>query len=184
MRHPALLSKEGTALVVIDVQERLYPHVLGKEAMLKNIVKLVSFSEKLKIPILVTEQYPKGLGKTIDELKLFLGSCKPLEKTAFSAFGCPDFEASLKKLGAKAIVIVGIEAHVCVCQTALDAIQRDYMVAIATDAISSRKAEDLQAGIEKMRASGVIINTTEMVIFDILERAGTPEFREVSPLLK
>jgi len=184
MRHPTLLSREGGALVVIDLQEKLYPHVLGKEAMLKNIIKLASFCEKLKIPVLVTEQYPKGLGKTIDGLKVFLAGCMPFEKTSFSAFGCPDFEASLKKVGAKALFIVGIEAHVCVCQTTLDAIQKGYRVAIATDAISSRKAEDLRMGIEKMRTNGVIINTTEMVIFDILERAGTPEFREVAPLLK
>jgi nicotinamidase-related amidase len=184
MRHPALLSREGTALIVIDVQEKLYPHVLGKEAMLKNIVKLVTFAQRLSIPVVLTEQYPKGLGATVGGLKSALGNYNPIEKTAFSAFGCPEFDVVLKRLGAKTLAIVGIEAHVCVCQTALDAIHRGYKVAVAPDAISSRTTADKDAGIEKMRASGVMINTTEMVIFDILERAGTPEFKEIAPLLK
>jgi len=179
-----LISREGTALIVIDVQEKLFPHIYGRGDVVRNICRLIRFAKIVGMPIILTEQYPKGLGKTIPEIKELTPGIKPIEKIEFSCFRTPIFEDALRRLNVKTLIIVGIETHICVSQTAIEGLSRGYKVCVIGDAVSSRRLEDKIIGIERMRQSGVIISSTEMVIYEILGRAGTPEFKEVLKLVK
>jgi nicotinamidase-related amidase len=184
MPGSSIIKKDCTAFVVIDVQEKLLPFISEKERVVENIVKLIEFAKKLSMPMVWTEQYPKGLGATVDPIKSAMQDYKPLEKVAFSCFGAEGFADALRKHGAKTLALVGIETHVCVAQTALDGIDAGYRVCVVKDAVSSRTQENKQVGIDRVRERGGIITSTEAIMFEILEKAGTPEFKAVMPLLK
>lgn len=177
-------TKENSVLVVIDIQEKLYPHVENRKDLRKNVVKLIKFCRTLDIPIILSEQYPKGLGGTIEEVKTALKSYEPEEKTSFSCCGIPEFENKLKDRGRKLAIIAGIETHVCVFQTTRDLLQRGYEVHVLADAVSSRKKADKKVGLQRMNEQGATISSTEMFMFEVLKEAGTPEFKQVAPLLK
>jgi len=183
MSEESLLSKDGTVLVVIDVQERLFVKMDEKEQLAENIRKLLRFAEVLKIPVIVTEQYPKGLGSTIPEIRDLL-RVKPIEKIEFSCMASSDFRRRLSETGAENLVLTGIEAHICVVQTAIEALTSGYNVYVVYDAISSRRREDKLIAIERMKQHGAVIVTTEMVMYEILRRAGTKEFKKVLELVK
>ena len=151
--------------------------------MLDNIAKLVRVSEVFNIPVVVTEQYPKGLGRTVRELESIL-KVKPIEKTSFSCFGAPEFEKELEKLGAQSLILTGIETHICVVQTALDALKRGYEVIVPADATGSRKELDWRIALDRMLAKGVDVVTTEMLLFDLIGDAARPEFKEILKLVK
>ena len=184
MRHPNLASPEGSVLAVIDVQERLFRVVADQEKLVDRIGKLIALSRILNIPLVVTEQYPKGLGPTIEPLKALLQDVPVLEKLSFSCYGAERFDQRLQELGARTLIICGIEAHICVQQTTLDGLHRGYGVHVVSDAISSRDPENCQLGIEKMRQAGAVITAWEMVAYELMQRAGTERFKEALPLFK
>lgn len=184
MKNQELLSKEGTALVIIDIQEKLFPHMAEKDRIARNVAKLVKFAKIMKIPIVLTEQYPKGLGHTIPEVRRLIPNIRPIEKVDFNCLGSEEFKACLGRLDAKTLIIAGIESHICVTQTAIDGLSKGYEVYVVSDAVSSRSLADKAIAIERMRQSGVTIVSTEMLIYEVLRKADTAEFREALKLVR
>ncbi len=184
MRHPDILTRKGAVLLIVDVQEKLVAVMEEKSKIIKNIKKLISLFHILNLPILVTEQYPKGIGRLILPLKEAIVEYHPIEKVTFSCFGEESFIGELDKRKAKNLVITGIETHICILQTALDALSRGYKVHLPNDAVCSRQKSNWKVGMEKMRKAGVIITSTETVIFELLEKADTPEFRTILKVIK
>lgn len=180
------LEKEEAVLVIVDVQEVLMKKMdQGIAAkMIRNIRTLIAFAKEMAIPILITEQYPKGLGKTIPEIKTELKSLLPVEKVSFSCCGAKAFNDQLNHLGRKQIVLTGIETHVCVLQTANDLVQKGYEVCVIADAVCSRRKLDWKIGLRWMENWKVRILTTEIITFQLLKEAGTEEFRRLATLLK
>jgi len=183
-RSPLLLDRHTAGLAVVDIQERLLPVIAGKEAMLQNILRLIKGAAILQLPVLITEQYPKGLGKTVQDIADTLVPFAPFEKLTFSACGSDQFLSSLKSQNRNQIVLCGIEAHVCVLQTCLDLIAEGFRVFVAADAIASRAPENRLSALDRMRSAGAVIISTEMALFEMLERAGTPEFKQIRDLVK
>jgi nicotinamidase-related amidase len=184
--NPKLKLDRAKALVlVVDVQSRLTP-AMPPEA-LARVVKsgraLIGAAKELGLPVIATEQYPKGLGETIPELKEVLPS-PPLVKMHFSCGADPAFAAALEKTGRRQIVVCGMEAHVCVFQTVRDLVAMGYEVHVCADAVSSRQELHRASGVELCREAGAVITNAETVIFDLLHVAGTPEFKKVSALVK
>ena len=183
-RTPLLLDRHEAGLVVVDIQERLLPVIAGKEAMLQNAVRLIKGAAILRLPVLVTEQYPKGLGKTVQDVVDALALLSPFEKLTFSACGSDTFMASLKSQNRSQIVLCGIEAHVCVLQTCLDLIAEGFRVFVAADAFASRAPENRLLALDRMQSAGAAIISTGMALFEMLEQAGTPEFKQIRDLVK
>ncbi|MDR3592144.1 MAG: hydrolase [Negativicutes bacterium] len=183
MLHPHKLTKQGSILAVIDVQDKLLHAIYDWPRVLENTLKMITFAQTLAVPAIVTEQYPKGLGPTnADISRLLPGSV--VEKTVFSSFGAEKFTAALEKAGADTLVLVGIEAHICVLQTALEALARGYKVHIIADAVGSRSADNKEIGLAKLRQAGAVISTVEIALYEWLERSDTAEFKAVLPLIK
>ncbi|MEX2751052.1 MAG: hydrolase [Candidatus Freyarchaeota archaeon] len=184
MSSSRLLSREHAALVIIDVQEKLWAVMQDKEKIVQNILKLIDFARIVGLPIILTEQYPKGLGPTIKQIREKLPDIAPIEKTVFDCFGAEGFREKLGELKVSTLILVGIESHVCVTQTALSGLDNNLRVCVVSDAISSRTRENCQVGIERMRNSGAIISSTEMLMFELLKDAKSREFKEAQNLLK
>ncbi len=179
-------SPESTALVVVDIQERLVK-AMDKSQISAAIGRcdiLIQAALKLAIPVVVTEQYPKGLGPTVEDLKSHLPSCETFEKTSFSCFGCAAFAKRIKALETEHIVICGIETHVCVQQTAFDAAALGMEVFIPADAVCSRNSQNKETSLRLMLAKGISVTSTESLIFSILRDSSHPSFREISRILK
>jgi nicotinamidase-related amidase len=175
-----MLERERAALVVVDVQEAFRPAVGEFETVARNAGILVQGARALDLPIVVTEQYPRGLGHTVPEVAEHLDGVEPLEKVVFSAaradgFGLGDRDQAL---------VCGIEAHVCVEQTVQDLLDRDVEVHVAADAVTSRTALNRRLGVEKMERSGAWVTSTEMALFELVGRAGTDEFKRIQALVK
>ena len=184
-RHPALLRRGETGLIVVDVQEAFRPVIDGFDAVARNCGLLAEGFGILGRPVLVSEQYPKGLGSTVAEVAERLPEgVEPVEKLRFSACGVAAFDQALAAAGARSWVVCGIEAHVCVNQTAHDLLARGYEVHLAADAISSRTAGNRAAGLEKASADGARVTSAEMALFEMLEEAGSPEFKAISKLVR
>ena len=175
-----MLQRDRTALVVVDVQEAFREAVGEFEAVARNAAVLVRGARILGLPVLVTEQYPRGLGETVPELAAHLDGVTRLEKVVFSAARADGFDLD----GRDQVLMCGIETHVCVAQTAADLLDRGADVQIAADAVSSRTAADRRAGLAKMEACGALLTSTEMALFELLGRAGTDEFKQVQALVK
>jgi nicotinamidase-related amidase len=181
-RSHELMSRGDTALVVIDVQEKLIPLVPGFERIVWNIGRLIDGCKLLGVPVLGTEQYPKGLGGTVKELVERTG---PLaSKLNFSCCGCEEFWEQLAKLDVPKVLLCGIEAHVCVQQTAIDLLSAGYRVFLAVDAIGARFEIDYQTALRRMDSSGATLTTTEAALFELCEVSGSPEFKQLSALVK
>jgi nicotinamidase-related amidase len=178
------LTRSQTGLLVIDIQERLLPAIFEKETVLQNAVRLVKGMQALKVPTWVTEQYRKGLGPTVPELVDAIPGFTAREKMAFSVCGTPGLMESLRAEKVSNLILCGIEAHVCVCQSALDLLEAGFRPCVVADAVSSRTAANRQLGLERLRAAGAVVVSTEMVLFELLERAGTEEFKQILPLVK
>src|SRR5208283_3115547 len=159
------LQVEQCALVVVDIQERLLPPIFNKETMVKNSQLLIRLAKILSIPVMVTTQYVKGLGGTIPEIASLLADVTAIDKLEFSCFGSDVFCSRLKSLpgSRNTVLLCGMEAHICVMQTALGALNEGYLVHVATDAIGSRVRWNWEIGMDRMRASGAVISTTEMM---------------------
>jgi nicotinamidase-related amidase len=183
-RKSRRISRAEAGLVVVDIQERLLPSIHERERVLRNAIRLAKGAGVLNLPILVTEQYPKGIGRTVAELAGAVPEFAPLEKTAFSCCGAKNFISTLASRNVRDVVLCGIEAHVCVCQTALDLLDQGIGVFVAADAISSRTPENRQHGIERMRDAGATIVSAEMILFELLEEAGTDQFKKILELIK
>lgn len=175
-----------SALIVVDVQERLFTVMDAerRDEFVANVKILVAAAARLGIPILVTEQYPKGLGHTLPELAALLKDVDVVEKTAFSCCGAPGFVERLRVLDADQVLLAGIESHVCVLLTALDLARLGFRTAIAADATCSRRRESRELGLAQARQEGVIVTSTETAVFSWLGRADTDAFREITKLLK
>lgn len=178
------IKKENTIGVVIDIQSRLYPFIQDADTLTKNNTILIKGLRVLNIPIVVTQQYTKGLGETIPELAEALGEYKHIEKTAFSCCDEPRFNEDLALASKMYVVVTGIEAHVCVMQTVNDLIGQGYIPVVVEDCIGSRNPNDKKIAIERMRQSGAIITTYESILFELLKYSGTDQFREISQLVK
>jgi nicotinamidase-related amidase len=178
------LKKEDTVFICCDIQEKLFAVMHGKESLAKNAAILVQAAKILEIPLIVSEQYPKGLGKTIPEVAgHFQPHTKIIEKLEFSALRNEKFHISIPK-PPHALVIFGIETHICVLQTALDAKAAGYEVHVAADATSSRASENWRLGLDRMGQSGIFITPTETILFQLLEKAGSEQFKAVQSLIK
>lgn len=177
----SLIKREDCALVIIDVQEKLLPAVLNKEKIVENVLRLVKFANIMRLPIVVTEQ--EKLGNTIPEVKKELEFAHQINKIHFNCFFCSDFADWIEKIGKSTLIIAGLEAHICVAQTAIFALPR-FNVHIISDAISSRVQENRIVSIDRMCQYGATISSTEMFIYELLQKAGTDEFKAVLPLVK
>jgi nicotinamidase-related amidase len=173
-------------LVVVDVQERLFNAMDAerRDDMVANVKILASAARRLDVPVLVTEQYPKGLGRTLPELRALLGDTPPFEKTAFSCAGADGFMDRVRGLGADHVILTGIEAHVCVLLTALDLLTRGLRVSVVADAVCSRRPANLEIGLDQSRQAGAVVTATETVVFQLLGSADSDAFRELSKLLR
>jgi nicotinamidase-related amidase len=178
------LERDRAALVVVDVQEAFRPAVLDFDRVARNVALLVQGARVLELPVLVTEQYPKGLGRTVPEVARHLDSVEPIEKLCFSAAESGPFSAALGNSGREQVLICGIESHVCVSQTADDLLAGGREVHVARDAVSSRTAENRELGLHKMEHSGAVLTSVETALFELLRAAGTPEFKEIQRLVK
>jgi nicotinamidase-related amidase len=176
----------GPILLVIDVQERLFAAMEadGRDEMIRNIKVLATTARRLSVPILMTEQYPRGLGRTLPELAALLDGVVAVEKTAFSCCGAPGFVDRVRALGGDHVILVGLEAHVCVLLTALDLLGQGFRVSVVADAVCSRRRETRELGLAQARQAGVVVAATETVVFQLLGRADTDAFREIAKLLR
>ena len=179
-----LINAEESVLMMVDLQERLIPAIAEKEKVLRNSATLLHAARRLSVPLLVSEQYPGGLGHTTAALADQLAPEEVMEKITFSCLAAPDIAARLSALGRPQTVVCGAEAHVCVMQTALDLVARDYRVFVVADATGSRDPANREAALARLSGAGATIVTTEMVLFEWLKRAGTEDFRALLPLIK
>jgi nicotinamidase-related amidase len=179
-----LLDAGKSSLLIVDVQENLAPVMADPRAVYRHCAVLLRAAARLEIPITVSEQYPKGLGHTVGELLALAPPGAQVGKMHFSCAADAALKQRLDAYGRPQVVIAGIEAHVCVLQSALGFKQAGYEVAVVQDACSSRNPDNHRAAMERLRANGVDIVTTEMVVFEWLHCAGTPEFKELSKLIK
>jgi nicotinamidase-related amidase len=184
LSHPHKLNRAGSVLVVVDVQDKLLHAINDWQMVLENTVKMIKFAQALAVPVIVTEQYRKGLGVTNAEVSALFSDLKPLDKTVFSCFGAVGFTDKLAVLQVKTLVLVGIEAHICVGQTALDALDSGYGVHVVSDAVGSRTSVNKELGIAKIRQAGGIASSVEIALYEWLERATSSEFKTVLPLIK
>jgi nicotinamidase-related amidase len=178
------IKKEDTIAVVIDVQSKLYPFISENEKLAANTVRLIKGLKAIGIEILVTVQYSKGLGETIEPLQEALGEFRHMEKMSFSCCGDNNFIEAVKKSGKKNVIICGIESHVCVLQTVIDLIEKGYKPVLIEDCVSSRSLNDKKFAVERMRQEGAIISTYESILFELLEVSGTETFKEISKIVK
>ena len=180
------LDPNHCALIVIDIQEKLLPPIFRKEQLVRNAQLLIRLAGILKIPTLMSTQYSNGLGNTVPEIASLLPDVQPLEKVAFSCFGSDVFCSALKRVpgNRNTVLLCGMETHICVAQTALAALREGYLVHVAADAVSSRTELNWQIGLDRMRAAGAVISSTEMVIYEALGSSGTSEFKDMLKHLK
>lgn len=179
-----LIRSGDSCLIVIDMQERLVPAMQAPARTIKNAKLLITVARELEVPVLLTEQYPKGLGHTVSEIATVSQGLPVLEKLHFSCMEDADFAAAFRATNRKQAVIAGMEAHICVMQTAVNLMDEGYEVFVVTDATSSRTLESEKACLDRLSAGGTGIVTTEMVVFEWLGRAGTPAFKKLLPLVK
>lgn len=184
MTHKAILEPEGCALVVIDLQEKLVPMVRGSTGMTLQATMMLKGAAIYDIPVIYTEHYPKGLGRTIPGIREFLSEARGYEKVVFSAFGSTEFRTALEELGARTLIIMGIESHICVSQTVHDARDLGYAVHVPEDAISSRRGSDHLVGLQKMRDAGAVITSVETALYEMQYRAGDARFRQLLGVVK
>lgn len=183
-RHPQILNRRQTALLIVDVQQKINSVMMDGQGVVQNILKLIEACRVFDIPVFITEQYPKGLGPTEPAILEALEGQTPVQKMTFSCCGSQELIEQLKAENTRQLLVTGIEAHVCVLQTALDLLAQNFQVHIPTDAVSSRKELDYKTALERVSRVGAVLTTVEAALFEILEEAGTPEFKQVSKLIK
>ena len=181
------LDRAKAVLTVVDVQERLMPAIDGADHVVRNVERLIRGCHVLGVPVIVTEQYVKGLGSTVEPLRAALDETsgyRPIEKSCFSAHGSDAFAAQLNALERRQVLLAGVETHVCVYQTARDLLAGGNDVTILADAVSSRSAHNREIALRRLTADGAKLSSTEMALFELLGVSGTDEFRAISRLVK
>jgi len=178
------INRRNSILIIIDIQDRLAAAMKDKDTMIANCVHLIEAAKIFDIPVIVTEQYPKGLGSTVPDIQSALTAYKPYEKAVFDCCGEISFVDRLKSLGRSHVILTGIEAHVCVLQTCLSLLVLGFHTHCIMDALCSRSRQNLVLGQELMRDAGAVITSTEAVLFQLLEKAGSPEFKMISDRIK
>jgi nicotinamidase-related amidase len=178
------ISKESAGLIIIDVQQRLLEVMRRKQTVIDNILKLIHLSQLFSIPVITTEQYPKMLGTTLPEIKNRLKNFQPIKKMDFDCCSVETFKNSLESFNLKNIILSGVETHICILQTCLTLLERGYSVYVPQDAVDSRTEENWRVGLELMDRAGAVITSTETIIFQLLKRAGTKEFKDMLRMIK
>jgi len=179
-----MLKIQNSCLVIVDVQGKLAQLMHDKTTLFKNIRILVQAAKELSIPILWCQQVPEALGPTVPEIAELLTDNQPINKSAFSCCGDEKFNAAVKKCGRQQVLLCGIETHVCIYQTAIDLKQQGSDVHVIADAVSSRRLENKNLAIEKMRTNSIAIDCVEMVLFELLKTANHPSFKSIARLIK
>ncbi|HYW94939.1 MAG TPA: hydrolase [Bacteroidales bacterium] len=178
------ILKEHSAGLIIDIQEKLFPHIHEHDRLVKNTSILIEGLNVLGVPLLVTEQYTKGLGFTIPEIKNALDKPETHEKTVFSCCDDPEILLELNNLDRKNVIVAGIEAHVCVLQTAVDLLENGFIPVVVEDCVSSRNPADKAVALRRMRQEGAVITTYESILFELARVSGTDQFKTISRLVK
>jgi len=178
------LDRESAVLLVIDIQERLAVAMAEREKVVANAGHLIAAAKLLGVPVVHTEQYPKGLGPTVPELRAALEPAAPVEKLTFDCCGEPTFAPALDAAGRSTVIVCGMETHICVLQTVLGLLARGVTVHVAADAVCSRNPENARTALELLRDAGAVITCTETVMFQLLVRAGTPEFKAIQARIR
>ena len=185
--HPMRIGREGTTLLVVDVQERLFPAMDAdhREEVMRNIKVLAATARRLRLPVVVTEQYPKGLGHTLPELREPLGlEIQAVPKVSFSCWAAEEVRARLRAAGTRRVILAGIEAHVCVLISALELMSEGLAVHVPADAVTSRTQGNWRLGTEQLRQGGAVVTATETIVFQLLGQADTDDFRELTRLIR
>ncbi|MCI0525127.1 MAG: isochorismatase family protein [Acidobacteria bacterium] len=184
MKHPSILDRRRAALAVIDMQEAFSNIIPDFAETAERVALMVEACKLLNLPIIVTEQYPKGLGRTSHAIAAHLPEgAAPIEKLSFSACDVEEFDTRLREHHAEQVMLCGIEAHICVSQTAHDLLRNGYQVHLLSDAVSTRLTRNREVAISKMAKAGAIISSIEMALFELCP-AGTPEFKQMQALVK
>ena len=183
-RFDKLLVTEKTALLIVDIQQRIIRVINEYELVIENTIKLIKGFKALGVPIYHTEQYPKGLGPTEQSIQNELDDNDAIQKLSFSCSGAGELFDDLKKKKISQIVVCGVESHVCVQQTVLDLMANDFQVNVAADAVSSRRVKDYDIALSRMRQHGAEVTTTEAILFELLNVCGTEVFKKVSKIVK
>lgn len=178
------LDKEDTVLLIIDIQEKLAVVMKERDKVVKNNLHLIELAKMINMPVMVTEQYPKGLGPTVAEIRDAFPVYRPVEKMTFDCCGQPAFLEELKEHKRKKVVLTGMETHICVLQTCIGLLRGGINVHLVQDAVCSRTKENWKTGIEFMRDAGAVVTSTETVLFQLLKVAGTEEFKKISKRIK
>ncbi len=179
-----MLEIQNACLVVVDVQGKLAQLMFDKESLFKNIRILIQAARILDIPILWCQQVPEALGPTVPEVAELLADEEPIDKACFSCCGDERFTAELNALGKEQVLLCGIEAHICIYQTAMDLMEGGLDVTIVADAVSSRTEQNKETALDRLSAEGANISSTEMALFELLKTARHPQFREIARLVK
>lgn len=180
------LDAEQCALVVIDIQQKLLPPIFQKEQLVRNAQLLIRAAGILKIPTLLSTQYAKGLGETVPEIAALLAGTQAIDKTLFSCFGSDAFCSLLQRTPGQrsTLLLCGMESHICVTQTALGALREGHIVHVASDAVGSRTEWNWKIGLDRMRAAGAVISSTEMMIYELMRSSSSAAFKELLPHLR
>ena len=181
-----LLDRNSTALIVLDLQAKLVPALFDPGQTIRNGRILLHLAEILRVPTILTAQYVKGLGPIVPEILESAPGLDFFEKTSFGCFGEPGFFGRLKNHApqARTLVVAGVESHICVAQTVLGALEAGYLVHVASDAVCSRTRDNWQIGLNRMERAGAVISSTEMIVYELLGRSGTAEFKAILTMLK
>lgn len=181
-----IINSNDTLLLMIDIQDRLFQamEIDSQNLLKKNGATLLNTAAEFNIPLIISEQYRKGLGETIPELRPLAGEYENLEKIHFDCMKNDEIKNAIHKTNKKTIIITGIESHICVLQTSLSLLASGFKVVIASDAVASRRKQDYKSALRILSEAGAIVYPTETIAFMLLEKAGTPEFKKLSPLFK
>lgn len=177
-------DKNSTALLIIDIQERLAAVMKMKDAVVTNCIHLIELAKMLDIPVVLTEQYPKGIGQTVELIQKALPAYQPIEKLTFSCCDEPLFLDAIRKLNKKTLIVTGMETHICVLQTSIGLLRDGFHVHLVKDAVCSRTKENWKIACEFIRDAGGVITSTETVLFQLLHIAGTEQFKAISKRIK
>jgi nicotinamidase-related amidase len=184
MRHEKLLNVDDCLLMVVDLQEAFAPHIQNFPDVVERSRIMIEAARLLNLPIIATEQYPKGLGRTVEPIRQALGDCRYYDKLTFSCLQDPAVIEAVLPLKRRQVILIGIETHVCIAQTALDLLSNDRLPYVAADAVSSRRPPDHQTAMTRMRDAGAIITTSEAAIMEWLVSSKHEKFRTISKLVK
>lgn len=182
--NPLKLSVDDAVVVVVDMQERLLPAIHEAERVIANTGILIQAATTLGLPVVITTQYLKGLGPTHAAVAALAPAVVPFDKLTFSCLGSPEFTAAVNATGRKTLLLCGVEAHICVLQTGLDAVAAGYTVHVVADATGSRQARNAEIGHRRLEKAGAVITCTESAVYELLGASGTPAFKSLLPHFK